>query len=93
MFREGRDFGLDKGGRVGGVCWEGVEGRGVGGMSEGGGWISAVTLNVARICVEKLMYGWERGTFSCVIHRKFLMSSRVSGGELVRDVWEVKDLL
>jgi len=33
------------------------------------------------------------GTFSCVIHRKFLVSSRDSGEDFGGEVWEKKDLL
>jgi len=55
--RERRVFGLGTGGGVDRVCWEGVGGRGVGGMSGGGGWISAVTVNAAGVWVEKLIDG------------------------------------
>lgn len=44
------------GGREDEVCWEGVEGRGVGGIS-GGGWVLGATLIVNGVGVEGLEDG------------------------------------
>lgn len=58
----GKDIGEQKGNGVhgagkDGICWERVEGRGIGGTCRGGGWISANTLNVEVQGIERLEGG------------------------------------